>query len=283
MGRGSGSDASGEAASNDWTPETPEHDATVATFALDKYEVTVGRFRNFVANYYAWHVTASPPNPVDNAGAHPIAAATGWGRSWTATAADLPSDAASLMTSLKCDSAYQTWADSAGTATAEAYPINCVTWNQAFAFCIWDGGRLPSEAEWEYAAAGGAQNRLYPWGNSTPEVARANFGSSNNSPKIVVGSKLRTNGTGGNGYFNHADLAGSMWEWVFDGYNGTYYGTTAAPVSCKNCVNVTNPTDRVFRGGGWSFDAIYLRGAFRSYRPHTSRLNYVGFRCARTP
>ncbi len=51
--------------------------------------------------------------------------------------------------------------------TNETYAINCMTWYEAFAFWVWAGGRLPIEAEWEYAAAGGDENRLYPWGQQT--------------------------------------------------------------------------------------------------------------------
>ena len=59
---------------------------------------------------------------------------------------------------LKCYPGYQTWLDTPGTPTEEDYPINCIDWYEAFAFCIWDGGYLPTEAEWGYAAAGGQQS-----------------------------------------------------------------------------------------------------------------------------
>ncbi len=261
-----------------YTQETPEHTATVAAFALDKYEITVGRFRKFVENYNAWHVRANPANPQGNAGAHPIAANTGWGQSWTlvTTTPDLPANAAALMSALKCGTYDQTWTDTPGTTIAEAYPINCVSWYQAFAFCIWDSGRLPTEAEWEYAAAGGSQNRLYPWGNPAPGAALANFDSSDNSPRVVVGSKLSTGGTGS---FGHADLAGSMYEWAFDWYNATYYRSGA----CNNCANATAGSSRVIRGSSWGSNVIGLRAAYRSnYAPASPDL-HIGFRCARTP
>jgi formylglycine-generating enzyme required for sulfatase activity len=78
-----------------------------------------------------------------------------------------------------------------GSTRAEAndqYPMNCVNWYEAFAFCIWDGGRLPTEAEWEYAAAGGDENRIYPWGNDVAEPLPASYAATGNSPRIAVGS-----------------------------------------------------------------------------------------------
>lgn len=268
--------------------ETPEHSATVASFALDKYEVTVGRFRRFVNTYDEWHKT----NPSEGAGANPRTADTGWGQSWSAASDDLPADKTELTNALKFNEAYQTWTDEIGTN--EAYPINCVDWFMAFAFCIWDGGRLPTEAEWEYAAAAGSQNRLYPWGKEAPDSNRANCSFGEGSPastsRMEVGSKLAT---GGAGYFNHADLAGSVSEWVFDWFLGNYYGTDEVPVPCGNCANVTptggpagDPPTRVVRGGSWYGDSnitgFGLRAASRSLAKPIRRDNGLGFRCART-
>jgi formylglycine-generating enzyme required for sulfatase activity len=256
--------------------ETPEHNATVSDFALDKYEVTVGRFRAFVAAYNPWHAAG---NPKSNAGAHPIAPYTGWGRSWMSSATDLPADAAALTAMVKCSTYNQTWKDTADTN--EAYPINCVNWFVAFAFCIWDGGRLPTEAEWEYAAAAGAANRLFPWGSAAPDATRANYMGSDWSPLVPVGSKVNL---GGAGAFGHADLAGSVAEWVFDWFSSSYYGTSGAAVSCSNCANATQSTDRGLRGGCFWSEAMNLRGANRSHSTPDANPYYTnGIRCARAP
>jgi len=256
--------------------ETPEHNATVSDFGLDKYEVTVGRFRAFVGAYNTWHAAG---NPKTNAGAHPIAPLTGWGRSWMSAATDLPTDAAALTATVKCSTYSQTWKDTADTN--EAYPINCVNWFVAFAFCVWDGGRLPTEAEWEYAAAGGAGNQLYPWGNAEPDATRANYFGSDDSPLVAVGSKVSL---GGAGAFGHADLAGSVSEWVFDWFSSSYYGISGAPSACSNCANTAQGTNRGMRGGAFWSSAMNLRAAFRGQIAPDALPYYTnGIRCARIP
>ena len=221
--------------------EMPEHNVTVSAFSLDKYEVTVGRFRRFVdAND-----KMNAPPPV-NGGANPNISGTGW---WAAWNGNMPANAAAFKSSLKCDSIYPNWTDSAGNN--ETYPINCVNWYEAFAFCIWDGGRLPTEAEWEYAAAGGDENRLYPWGASpAPSCSLANYSGCVGNVAVVG------NYASGQGRWGHMDLAGNVWEWVFD-YYAAYNSAT-----CANCAT-TSGTYRVYRGGGWYNNALYLRSAAR--------------------
>jgi formylglycine-generating enzyme required for sulfatase activity len=273
--------ASASPSSSDYDPNAGssssdilEHQAKVAAFALDKYEVTVGRFRKFVGVYNNWHVASG--NPTIGVGQHPIAGRTGWGQSWQATTYDLPENKDALTSELKCDSTRQTWKDDPSTDEEETYPINCIDWFLAFAFCIWDGGRLPTEAEWEYVAAGGSENRLFPWGSAAPTVAHANYEDSNNSPRVVVGSKPT-----GVGYFTQLDLAGSVSEWTFDWYHGTWYGSSGYPNPCTNCVNNSEATQRVYRGGSFVNAADQLRTAIRG-RGYPSEYNVVsGIRCAR--
>lgn len=270
----------GAATDDDRSDELPEHDARVATFALDKYEVTVGRFRNFVAAYNGWRSTPSQV-PAAKAGENPNVPNTGWNTTWNA-ASYLPANADGLKAVLTgCDVQYRTWSES-GTAN-DNFPVNCVSWYMAFAFCIWDGGRLPTEAEWEYAAAGGTLNRLYPWGTDAPG-SRANYQGYKNSPLVAVGSE----GTPDAGSYGHQDLSGSMWEWAFDWYLADYYGS-ASPVACNNCANTTVPSassisaSRTIRGGGWDYAAGDIRAAVRDYRTPDFANYGVGFRCARTP
>jgi|SRR5580704_4705762 sulfatase modifying factor 1 len=91
--------------------------------------------------------------------ADPTSYEPGWGPSDDANVS--PTDA-----HLSSCSPAATWTPS--PSGSENLPINCVDWAEAYAFCIWDGGFLPSDAEWEYAAAGGSEQREYPWGSALP-------------------------------------------------------------------------------------------------------------------
>ncbi len=244
--------------------EIPEHDATIDSFYLDKYEVTVGRFRKFVAQY-----DGTPPTVL--AGAHPKIDYSGWRTQWDS---ELPTSQDGLINGFKFCGDNATWTDTAGAN--EKYPMNCVSWYVAFAFCIWDGGRLPTEAEWEMAAAGGSENRLYPWGQITPDATHANFFDSDYSPFVAVGSH-----PAGVGRWGHYDLAGSMFEMVLDWYGPTWYHADSGN-PCNNCAYVeTGPTTRVARGGGWFKEAAELRATTRGAMAPSKGHNGIGIRCAR--
>jgi len=248
--------------------ETPEHLASVHDFRLDKYEVTVGRFRKFVSTF------TGPPE--EGAGANPWLENSGWQADWNSRPG-VPHTVADIRREIVCGP-QQTWTDE--PAATDARPINCVNWYQAFAFCVWDGGRLPTEAEWEFAAAGGAQNRLYPWGDATPDANRAAFHLLGLLP---VGS-LRS----GDGRFCQADLGGLSAEWLLDLYQVTAYNNFASGVSCDDCANLIAPgyTNRVVRGGSWLSPAPdWLRVTQRDWEKpsHGSGLIGTGIRCARKP
>ena len=195
---------------------------------------------------------------------------SGWQSAWNAS---LPASKAALLERVGCDSSFQTWTDTA--TTEEQIPMNCVDWFTAFAFCAWDGGRLPTEVEWEYAATGGSEDRLYPWGSADPSLLEneglASDIYSDNSPFIPAGSH-----PSGNGRWGHRDLAGSLWEWTFDGY-AAY--TTAA---CDDCARVAASAKRVLRGGYWYNYKEYLPAAYRGAAPPTTLDSGYGFRCARS-
>jgi formylglycine-generating enzyme required for sulfatase activity len=229
--------------------------ATVADHRLDRYEVTVGRLRRFVASYLG------PPHP--ESGQHPWVVASGWRSEWDA---NMPADAAAFAAALDCHSG-ATFTEAAGEN--DLLPVNCVSWYEAFAFCAWDGGRLPSEAEWEYAASGGSLERIYPWGDDAPAAEYAVFDT---NELVSVGSK-----PAGAGSYRQLDLAGSVSEWVFD-----WFGAYVDP--CDNCARSEPSADdgRVLRGGSYeSADPAELRANARASETPLSRSVTTGLRCAR--
>jgi formylglycine-generating enzyme len=245
--------------------EGPQHTATLASFALDTFEVTVGRFRAFVKAF------TGPP--AVGVGANPLLFNSGWSSTWDS---QLPGSQALFINNLNCDPVNQTWTDTPGGPN-ESYAINCVNWYEAFAFCAWDGGRLPTEAEWEYAASGGSATAIYPWGSMDPSQSTnlANDLYSNDQPLVAVGSHPL-----GNGAFGQRDLAGGVWEWVLDSYAQDFYMTP-----CDNCAELAfAPGDgRVLRGGDWNSPVANLRRACRTYYDPTKHSSTSGVRCARTP
>ena len=247
---------------------------TLDNFCLDKYEITVGRFRKFANAYDAWRAAG---HPMAGEGAHGIIPNSGWDTAWST---NLPATAAQMTDTshVNCVGTGQalgspTWRDSAGTATNENYPINCLNWYQSEAFCIWDGGYLPTEAEWEYAAAGGSEQRKYAWGDDSTEPFPANYCSFQNledcTPYMAVGSY-----PGGNARWGHADLGGSVWEWVLDWY-------AKIPDACNNCANLTPASNRSLRGGGWVDDPWDLASNYRAFWSLTYPQDRIGARCAR--
>lgn len=253
---------------------TPEHEATVSTFLLDKYEVTVGRFRRYVSAYN--------PSPAKGVGGHSKIAQFGWGENQFDWVRYLPADQEALLASLKCEPR-STWTDAPGAN--EQLPINCINWFVAFAFCAWDEGRLPTEAEWEYAAVGGSDDRVYPWGADAPTAMRASFncqsggtpGACDISDIVSVGSTPL-----GNARWGHADMAGGMLEWLRDVYSGTWYQPGAGN-PCSDCVDLRNPDneDRVRRGDAWLSSSVSIVARYAATNP--SRGERTGVRCARNP
>ncbi len=251
--------------------ELPEHPASVNGFSLDKYEVTVGRFRKFVEQY-----DGTPPK--EGAGAHPQIAGSGWQSAWNER---LLSGRGQLINELRCDIFSYTWTDA--PEDNETLPITCPSWYEAFAFCIWDGGRLPTEAEWEYAAAGGDENRLYPWGSAPADGTLAVYyclGDESQPSDCGLSSILPVGSRPlGNGRWGHSDLAGSAEEWTLDWWSELYYADKQS--GCSDCANISGGESRVLRGGLWYSEASGIRSAARNGGDPSYHLYNNGFRCAR--
>jgi formylglycine-generating enzyme required for sulfatase activity len=272
--------------------------ATISDFRLDKYEVTVGRFRKFVDAWVGgWRPSAGSGKHTHlNGGSGLTKTAggdeSGWDAAWAAyvgapaTTGTVPTGPgattkASWDTNLSCGATYATWTASAGAN--EKRPQNCLSWYDMHAFCIWDGGFLPSEAEWEYATAGGSEERTYAWGNTVPgsNASLAIYGCYYNGTGSCTGvTNIAAVGSvaAGAGKWGQLDLAGNVWEWNLDWYRGLDV------TQCNNCANLTAASFRVIRGGSFKFDATGLPAAVRyNYYFPAGRDVGLGGRCARTP
>jgi formylglycine-generating enzyme required for sulfatase activity len=185
--------------------------------------------------------------------------------------------------------------------------MTCVTWSEAYAFCIWDGGFLPSDAEWGYAAAGGSQQREYPWGSTDPGTGNqyaifCAIGAECAASGDDAGASWAPVGTAalGAGRWGQLDLAGEAAEWVLD-LSGEPW-TSALVNPCTDCAsldwidNGPYPGDanrypgpfRVTRTDGSG--GVPLLSTYRSYDDPewmeyspTPPKRRGGFRCARTP
>jgi serine/threonine-protein kinase len=237
--------------------ERPEHHVTLDAFCIDRTEVTV-------ADYAACSDTGQCKR----------APTTNW---WPDIA---PGERA----------VFDPVCNGRDPAARAHHPVNCVDWETAGRYCAYRGRRLPTEAEWEFAARG-PDGRHYPWGDEAPTSARLNacgreclawgkvrhvdermlFSDSDGfAGTAPVGSFPK-----GKSPFGLEDVAGNVWEWVADFY-GAYEG--------KDQANPSGPasgSERVVRGGSWSSgDAWWPRATFRYKRVPGTRTTGIGFRCA---
>jgi len=173
--------------------------------------------------------------------------------------------------------------ESPGFPQSDDHPVVRVSWDEAEAYCRWAGGRLPSEAEWEYAARGGQEGWIYPWGNERP-VCRKGVGNGArfDDDAGCDAENVRTRGTDpvgsytANG-FGLYDMAGNVWEWCADWYDGSYYASSPS----TDPRGPSSGAGRVLRGGSWFFNPGWLRVSDRNLNGPSGRDDYLGFRCLR--
>jgi formylglycine-generating enzyme required for sulfatase activity len=264
--------------------------ATVSTFRLDKFKVTVGRFRNFIAATLAgWYPTLGSGKHVHLNDGGGIPGEPGWAAAFGV----LPSTTAQWSDQLT-GSGCAPWVPAGPIWTDtpqgnEDRPLNCVSWPEAYAFCIWDGGFLPTDAERTFAAAGGDEERYFPW-SVPPDAATIDWtyasydctgdpqadGAANCysiGDYTVVGTKPK-----GNGRWGHADLAGIIWDRTLDCFE---------PLDGSTCIDCThdvlcNGGQRVERGGDFATTPDLLSTNVKRADDAVGHI-WIGFRCARPP
>ena len=226
-----------------FSAEVPRHKVTVSPFSIDAYAVTNARFMKFVDK-----------NP-----------------QWTKER---------IAARLQNGNYLKHWnGDEYPKGTAD-HPVVNVSWFAAVAFCHWDGKRLPTEAEWEYAARGGLNGKEFPWGDENATPMRANYSSSGIRNTSAVGSYAPN----GYGLF---DMAGNVWEFLADEWGPYNPDAQIDPVAGGNLFLddsfLTVHTRRVIRGGSWGGSPVNLRVAYRDSHPPEDARDFVGFRCAQSP
>jgi formylglycine-generating enzyme required for sulfatase activity len=171
------------------------------------------------------------------------------------------------------------------------YPVNLVSWSKARMYCTWNSKRLPTEAEWEWAATGPDQ-RKYAWGNEPePSCELADF-TKYGAPKTQAGGDVGCHGGGPSPVGSHpkgdrlwgdgavSDLAGNVWEWVEDSLS-TFSDKDAAEPAVDPLIRNANSLMHPLRGGAWNRSYAGMEITFRASAVYNYQVPGVGFRCVR--
>lgn len=168
------------------------------------------------------------------------------------------------------------WSDDGYPAGEANYPVVNITWSAAQAFCRWRDGRLPTEAEWEYVARAG-DSREFPWGDDLPSPDVANYSASPHGRAINVGTYPPNE-------FGVYDLAGNVWEFLYDEWNPRYTGDPqsdpiAGGLLARHAEGSVSGR-RAVRGASFGGSVVNVRTRWRDSHVATNAIEFVGFRCA---
>jgi len=281
--------------------EYPKHRVTVNGFWMDTTEVTNAQFAKFVQA--TGYITTAERKPDWNELKKQLPPGTPKPADSLLVPASLVFDPPSHPVDLNDYTQWWAWKSGAdwkhphgpgsNIKGKDNYPVVHISWYDAEAYCKWVGKRLPTEAEWEWAARGGLQNKIYPWGDEPIEQGKPKANTwqghfpNNNTKWHKYYGLAPTASFPPNGYGLY-DMAGNVWEWCADYYNYNYYKTIA-----KGANNPKGPTTsydpdepytkkRVIRGGSFLCNDSYCSGyrvARRMKSTEDSGMEHLGFRC----
>lgn len=284
--------------------EYPKHAVSVSAFYMDETEVSNAQFRKFVeATGYITTAERKPdweelkktlppntPRPPDSV---LIAASLVFQK--TASAVNL-NDYAQWWSWKKGANWRNPQGEGSNIEGKDNYPAVHISWDDAQAYCQWSGKRLPTEAEWEFAARGGLTNNIYPWGNEhvSKGKAKANYWEGNfpyyNNKKdgFEKAAPVKTYAPNAYGLY---DMSGNVWEWCSDWYHYDYYKmiankTADNPKGADKSFDPDEPDmpKRSLRGGSFLCNDAYCSGyrvARRMKSSPDTGLEHTGFRCVR--
>lgn len=283
------------------TDEFPKHRVTVSGFWMDATEVTNAQFAAFVKA--TGYVTTAERKPDWNELKKQLPPGTPKPPDSVLVAASLVFSPPDHPVRLDDYSQWWTWKKGAdwrhpqGPGSSikgkEHYPVVQVSWYDAVAYCKWAGKRLPTEAEWEWAARGGLQNNIYPWGNEPVDKGRPKANTwqghfpDHNTLRDKFYGLAPVASFASNGYGLY-DMAGNVWEWCSDYYNYNYYKTLANGANNPKGPATSDDPDepyakkRVVRGGSFLCNDSYCSGyrvARRMKTTEDSGMEHLGFRC----
>lgn len=283
--------------------EFPKHKVKVNTFYMDATEVTNAQFQKFVEA--TGYVTIAERKPEWEQLKKTLPPGTPKPDESVLVASSLVFKPTSGPVDLNNYSQWWSWVNGAdwkhpqgpnsSFAGKENLPVVHVSWEDAQAYCKWAGKRLPTEAEWEYAARGGKQNEVYAWGNEHVNAGQPKTNSwegkfpyqNEMKDRYFTAAPVKSYQPNGYGLF---DMSGNVWEWCNDWYDANYYkslsGTADNPKGPSKSFDPDEPftPKRSLRGGSFLCNDSYCSGyrvARRMKSSPDTGLEHTGFRCVK--